>query len=113
VATGDTLEEVEREMRAAIAFHLEGLDADGEPIPDPSGPGVYIERATAVAQVSRRPPAVPRSPRLNPAIKIFHPRRTRCERRRFRAFPTQFVNVRVAYGLQEEGGLSAAFKKSL
>jgi predicted RNase H-like HicB family nuclease len=49
VATGDTLEEVEREMRAAIAFHLEGLDADGQLIPDPSGPGVYIERATAVA----------------------------------------------------------------
>lgn len=49
VATGDTLEEVEREMRAALAFHLEGLAEDGEPIPEPSGPGVYVERATAVA----------------------------------------------------------------
>ena len=48
-ATGDTLEEVEREMRAAIAFHLEGLAADGETIPEPSGPGVYVERASAVA----------------------------------------------------------------
>jgi predicted RNase H-like HicB family nuclease len=48
-ATGDTLEEVEREMRAAIAFHLEGLAQDGNPIPEPSGPGVYVERATAVA----------------------------------------------------------------
>lgn len=48
-ATGDTLEEVEREMRAAIALHLEGLADDGEPIPEPSGPGVYVERATAVA----------------------------------------------------------------
>ncbi|HEY3550579.1 MAG TPA: type II toxin-antitoxin system HicB family antitoxin [Gaiellaceae bacterium] len=48
-ATGDTLEEVEREMRAAIALHLEGLAEDGEPIPEPSGPGVYVERATAVA----------------------------------------------------------------
>ena len=28
VATGDTLEEAEREMRAAIAFHLEGLAED-------------------------------------------------------------------------------------
>lgn len=46
-ATGDTLEEVEREMRAAITFHLEGLAQDGEPIPEPSGPGVYVERATA------------------------------------------------------------------
>ena len=48
-ATGSTLEEVEREMRAAIAFHLEGLAEDGDPIPEPSGPGVYVERATAVA----------------------------------------------------------------
>jgi predicted RNase H-like HicB family nuclease len=46
VATGATLEEVEREMRAAIALHLEGL-ADGEPIPEPSGPGVYVERTAA------------------------------------------------------------------
>jgi predicted RNase H-like HicB family nuclease len=44
VATGDTLEEVEREMRAAIAFHLEGLAEDGVEIPEPSGPGVYVER---------------------------------------------------------------------
>jgi predicted RNase H-like HicB family nuclease len=44
VATGDTLEEVEREMRAAIAFHLEGLAEDGVEIPVPSGPGVYVER---------------------------------------------------------------------
>jgi predicted RNase H-like HicB family nuclease len=48
-ATGGTLEEVEREMRAAIAFHLEGLAQDGDPIPEPSGPGVYVERASAVA----------------------------------------------------------------
>jgi predicted RNase H-like HicB family nuclease len=48
-AAGDTLEEVEREMRAAIALHLEGLSEDGAPIPEPSGPGVYVERATAVA----------------------------------------------------------------
>jgi predicted RNase H-like HicB family nuclease len=49
VATGDTLEEVEREMREAIALHLEGLAEDGEPIPQPSGPGVYVERAAALA----------------------------------------------------------------
>ena len=48
-ATGDTLEEVETEMRAAIAFHLEGLAKDVEPIPEPSGPGVYVERKTAAA----------------------------------------------------------------
>jgi predicted RNase H-like HicB family nuclease len=48
-ATGATLEEVEREMQTAIAFHLEGLAQDGEPLPEPSGPGVYVERANAVA----------------------------------------------------------------
>jgi predicted RNase H-like HicB family nuclease len=36
VATGSTLAEVEREMRDAIAFHLEGLREAGEPIPEPS-----------------------------------------------------------------------------
>jgi predicted RNase H-like HicB family nuclease len=49
VATGESVEEAEREMRAAIAFHLEGLAEDGEPIPEPSGPGVYIERKPAAA----------------------------------------------------------------
>jgi predicted RNase H-like HicB family nuclease len=44
VATGQSLEKVEREMREAIALHLEGLAADGAPLPDPSGPGVYVER---------------------------------------------------------------------
>lgn len=43
-ATGWTLDECEREMRDAIAFHLEGIAEDGDPIPPPSGPGVYVER---------------------------------------------------------------------
>ena len=42
VATGDTLDEAEREMRAAIAFHLEGIAEDGLPLPEASGPGVYV-----------------------------------------------------------------------
>ncbi|HET8605709.1 MAG TPA: type II toxin-antitoxin system HicB family antitoxin [Gaiellaceae bacterium] len=49
VATGETLAEVETEMRAAIRLHLEGLAADGGWIPDPSGPGVYVERSIRVA----------------------------------------------------------------
>jgi predicted RNase H-like HicB family nuclease len=49
VATGDTVEETEREMREAIAFHLEGLAEDGVPIPEPSGPGVYVERTPQTA----------------------------------------------------------------
>jgi hypothetical protein len=44
VATGDSLEEVECEVRDAITFHLEGLAEDGEPLPEPSGLGVYAER---------------------------------------------------------------------
>jgi predicted RNase H-like HicB family nuclease len=40
VATGETLDGCEREMREAIAFHLEGLVEQGESIPEPSGPGV-------------------------------------------------------------------------
>ena len=48
-ATGGTVEEVEREMRAAIALHLEGLTEDGEPIPEPAGPGVYVERKPRAA----------------------------------------------------------------
>jgi predicted RNase H-like HicB family nuclease len=33
VATGDTLEECEAEMREAIEFHIEGLRIAGEPVP--------------------------------------------------------------------------------
>jgi predicted RNase H-like HicB family nuclease len=36
VATGRTLDEVEREMRDAIEFHLDGLRRYGEPVPPPS-----------------------------------------------------------------------------
>lgn len=34
--TGDTRAEAEELIREGIAFHLEGLAADGLPIPDPS-----------------------------------------------------------------------------
>jgi predicted RNase H-like HicB family nuclease len=36
VATGATLEECQREMRAAVAFHIEGLREAGETVPEPS-----------------------------------------------------------------------------
>ena len=49
VATGETVEEVEQEMRAAMALHLEGLEDEGAPTPAPSGPGVYIERKARAA----------------------------------------------------------------
>jgi len=41
VAAGRTRSEVEREMREAIAFHIEGLRAAGEEIPTPSSEASY------------------------------------------------------------------------
>lgn len=49
VALGDTTQEAVSEMREAISLHLEGLAADGEPIPEPTGPGVYVEQNSAAA----------------------------------------------------------------
>ena len=37
IATGDTVSEAEAELRAAILFHIDGLRADGLPVPA-SGP---------------------------------------------------------------------------
>jgi predicted RNase H-like HicB family nuclease len=43
VATGDTVEAVEREIRGAIRFHIEGLKEDGLPVPPPSSIAEYVE----------------------------------------------------------------------
>jgi len=43
VATGATLEEVEREIKDAIRFHLDGMGQDGAPIPKPSALCEYVE----------------------------------------------------------------------
>jgi predicted RNase H-like HicB family nuclease len=45
VATGGTIEEVEAEMREAIAFHVEGLREDGLPVPVPTSLVEYVEVA--------------------------------------------------------------------
>jgi predicted RNase H-like HicB family nuclease len=37
VVTGATVEETESQIRGAIELHLEGLRADGLPVPEPSG----------------------------------------------------------------------------
>ena len=42
VATGGSLDEVERRMREAIEFHIEGLRLDGSPIPPPSAVATVI-----------------------------------------------------------------------
>jgi predicted RNase H-like HicB family nuclease len=47
VATGATIEKCVREMRSALAFHLGGMREDGEAIPEPSGPGVYVRHGAA------------------------------------------------------------------
>ena len=42
-ATGDTVAEVEREMRDAIRFHLVGMREDGAEPPAPSSVVEYVE----------------------------------------------------------------------
>ncbi len=46
VATGATRAEVEREMKAAIRFHIEGMRSEGEEVPKPSAEAVFCEVAT-------------------------------------------------------------------
>ena len=43
VASGDTVEAVEREIQAAIRFHIEGLRADGLDVPSPTSIAEYVE----------------------------------------------------------------------
>jgi predicted RNase H-like HicB family nuclease len=43
VAVGDTPEEVKTLIQEAIEFHLEGLQEDGESIPQPNSSIEYVE----------------------------------------------------------------------
>ncbi len=43
VATGETVEAAEAKIREAIRFHIEGLKADGLPIPAPTSIADYVE----------------------------------------------------------------------
>lgn len=45
VATGDTREDAEREIREAIRFHLDGLREDGVQPPPPSSHVEYVDIA--------------------------------------------------------------------
>ena len=45
VSTGRTREDVERNMREAIEFHVEGLREDGQPVPKPSTSAAYVDVA--------------------------------------------------------------------
>lgn len=43
VSTGETLQEVARNIREAIQFHVDGLKEDGLPVPEPSAVCEYVE----------------------------------------------------------------------
>jgi len=43
VATGETVEEVERNIHEAIELHIQGLQEDNLPIPEPQAVAEYVE----------------------------------------------------------------------
>jgi len=43
IATGPNVETVESEIREVIRFHIDGLKADGLPVPAPTSIAEYIE----------------------------------------------------------------------
>jgi predicted RNase H-like HicB family nuclease len=43
VATGEMVAAVENEIREAIRFHIDGLQADGIPVPQPTSIAEYVE----------------------------------------------------------------------
>ncbi len=43
VSTGKTRDEVEKNMREAIEFHIDGLREEGFPVPEPQASSSYIE----------------------------------------------------------------------
>lgn len=45
VSTGADEAEVLRNMQEAMEFHIEGLKAEGEPIPEPTTKSSYVEVA--------------------------------------------------------------------
>lgn len=47
VSVGDTREEVQQMIQEAIELHLEGMRADGLPIPEPSTEVATVEVAAA------------------------------------------------------------------
>jgi len=43
VAAAESREELLKLIREAIPFHLEGLREDGQPVPEPSSDGEFVE----------------------------------------------------------------------
>jgi predicted RNase H-like HicB family nuclease len=55
VSTGDSRQEVMRNIREAIALHLEGMREDGDPIPAPSSEADYVEAIGGLDATTSRP----------------------------------------------------------
>ena len=49
VATAGTREEVLKEIREAMEFHIEGMREDGEPIPEPQTTAAVVDAAVTTA----------------------------------------------------------------
>jgi len=45
VAVGTTFAETKRNMASALAFHIEGLRIEGQPVPEPHGSVAFVEIA--------------------------------------------------------------------
>jgi predicted RNase H-like HicB family nuclease len=43
IATGETVQAIESEIREAIRFHIDGLKEDGLPVPKPTSIADYVE----------------------------------------------------------------------
>ncbi len=43
IAAGTTVEEVEKEIREAIRFHIQGLKEDGIPVPGPTSIADHVD----------------------------------------------------------------------
>ena len=54
VSTGTTLDEVKRNIREAVAFHIEGMREDGLAVPAPSTMSDYVEVVPPDLNVSRK-----------------------------------------------------------
>lgn len=54
VALGETIDDTVRELRAALVSHFELMREGGERIPEPTGPGVYVECTSRLASSRRK-----------------------------------------------------------
>ena len=62
VSTGATREEIERNMREAIEFHLEGLKLEGLEIPQPTTPAAPNGTSSKPAPVEAKAPVLKEVP---------------------------------------------------